>query len=271
MNILLNYQYDLYPFTTASYFEMAIKSHKKHKLVKRDEAFNEKIDLVINIEPVPCMVRMSGVPSVYYEIDNHVIRGSDKHWYIDTDLIFLAQPYFKDFYKDWKTDNLPLACCPDVHKRYEDEPQEYDIGFIGNDTYPYRRMLLDILSANYKVLRTTAEPGEPYSRLLNRCKIIFNCAMDNDVNMRFFEGMACGRLLLSDYLPEQDNYAIDGVHYVAYRSVDELLEKVNYYLKNNKEREKIAKQGMEHVHKNHNYNIRLEELLCLAKNHLSLS
>lgn len=267
MNILLNYQYQHYPFTTASYFEMAIKESKDHELFRNDSYNPEDIDLVINVEPVDDIIKIDGVPSVYYEIDNHVIRGADRHFYDKVDLILLAQNNFKSFYEDYKTAYLPLACWPKLHKRYPEEEQIYDIGLLGNDTYPYRKMLLEMLEKEFKVLRGQADPGEPYSRKLNQCKMLFNCSMDKDVNMRFYEAISCGRLLLTDHLEAQDDIAIEGVHYVAFKDQYDLIEKVRYYLEHEGERGNIAKQGMEHIQENHNYNIRLDELLEIIKNH----
>jgi len=231
----------------------------------------EKIDLVLNVEPVGNIIKIPGKPSVYYEIDNHIIMGHDRHFYDKVDLVLLAQDLNRQFYQDYKHDILPLACCPKLHKRYHDEKQIYDIGFIGNDTYPYRRKLLEILKQNFKVLCTTSEPGEKFSRLLNQCKLTFNCSMKEDVNMRFFEAISSGRLLLTDYLPDQDNFATKGKHYDIYKNEQDLIAMVKYYLHFSKERERKAKAGMIHIQQNHNYNKRLKQLLCLVKTHLSSS
>jgi len=217
------------------------------------------------------IIKIPGVPSVYYEIDNHVIRGADRHFYDKVDLVLLAQNNFKSFYDDYVTAYLPLACCPDLHKRYPEEKQIYDIGLLGNDTYPYRKMLLELLEKDFKVLRGQAKPGEEYSRKHNQCKILFNCSMDKDVNMRFYEAMSCGRLLITDHLEAQDDIAIDGAHYISFKNEDDLIAKVKFNLKNPNEREKIAKQGMDHIQENHNYNRRLVELCEIVKNQVSSS
>ena len=265
INILTNYIYDLYPFTTASYFDMCISRRDDINLFHADNYDPKDINLVLNIEPVNNIINIPGVPSIYYEIDNHVILGNDKHWYNQADLILLAQERFLDYYKDYKTSILPLACYPKLHKRYSDEEQIYDIGFIGNDTYPHRKKYLNILDQNFKLLKTTSKPGEPYSRLLNQCKMLFNCQMTGDINMRFFEAISCGRLLVSDFVQGQDKFATAGEHYVTFKDSAHLVEVVKYYLKNKIAREKIAEQGMKHIQQNHNYNKRLDQIICLSK------
>jgi hypothetical protein len=181
------------------------------------------------------------------------------------DLILLAQERFKPYYQEYPNAILPLACCPDLHKRYPDEPRNFDVAFLGNASYPHRRKYLEMIDQNFKLLRSNAQPGEPYSRLLNQADILFNCAMEQDVNMRFFEAISCGRLLISDFLKEQDQFAEAGKHYVAFDNKDDLIEKIKYYLDHPEERELIAKAGMEHIQVNHTYSIRLTQLICLLK------
>jgi hypothetical protein len=102
----------------------------------------------------------------------------------------LAQKHFLDLYDHPNKHWLPLACDPHVHKEYFDEPLEYDVGFVGNDSYPERSKMLDLIGQNFKLLRTKTNPGEAYCRAFSKCKIAFNWAMDNDMNMRFFEAMS---------------------------------------------------------------------------------
>ena len=44
---------------------------------------------------------------------------------------------------------------------------------------------------------------------------------------------------------------LDGKEYVSFRNKDDLLEKIEYYLKNDEKREEIALAGMEKTHKNY--------------------
>ena len=265
MKILLNYNYDLYPYTTASYLEMAMKDKLGCKVYRKDEIKDIIPDFVLNVQPVEEVIKIKGVPSLYYEIDNHILKGNDVHFYDRVDMVLLAQYQFKEYYEGYKIADLPLAADPKFNKRYKDESQLYDIGLLGNDTYPERSALLEMLKQNFNVLTGEAKPGEPYSRKLNQCKMIFNRSMMNDVNMRFFEAISCGRLLLTDYLPEQEKYAEDEKHYIIYKDGRDLIAKVKFYLNNEKEREAIAKAGMKHIHKYHTYKHRLDTIIRLVK------
>ena len=156
---------------------------------------------------------------------------------------------------------MPLAADPERHRFYADQIQEYDVGFLGNDTYPERAALLDLIGQNFKLLRSTAKPGEEYSRLLSSCRMIFNRSMDNDLNMRVFEAMSIGRLLLTDKVDGIDDLFVDGEHYVSYKDWPDLFQKIRDYLQHPHIREPIAKAGAEWIRAQHTYQHRLETIL----------
>ena len=261
MRVLINYDYRYYPMTTASYIERALRADPRISVFRVGEDRVPCADLIINIEPCPKVISYPGRPSVYWEIDNHIHRGKDIDKYQKVDWVFITQRYFLHLYPKVITKWLPLAADPDIHKLYTDEPLNYDVGFIGNDTYQRRRGLLDLIGKNYKLLREKNIFDDNYSRHLSRCKILFNCSMDNDVNMRFFEAMSIGRLLLSDGLPCQDTIVKNGTHYVAYNEWGDLNERISYFLEHEKEREKIASAGAAYIRAKHTYKDRLEEIL----------
>lgn len=261
MKILLNYMYDLYPFTTASYIQKAIERRSDLELILRDDLATKKPDIIINIEPVPYFVKIKGVPTGYWEIDNHVILGNDRHFYNEADIVFLAQRYFEGFYSDYKTAWVPLAADPTIHKRYDQEPIKYDIGLVGNDTYPERRQLLEKLKQRFNVFVGQTEPGEPYARQLSQFSMVFNKSMNKDINMRVFEALSCGRFLLTDMVPDQNVLITDKIDYISYDDEIDLLDKVWYYLNHEQEREQIARAGQKQCLLNHTYDKRLCEMI----------
>jgi hypothetical protein len=261
MRVLINYCYQNYPYTTASYLEMALKAYPGIETFRIGEGRIPCADLIINVEPCDFIVAYPGKKSCYWEIDNNITRGRDFDKYQKVDHVFVTQKCFLPLYSQEKTTWLPLAADPEKHKLYPEEPTLYDVGFLGNDTYPIRRELLDRIGRKYKLLRSTSKPGEEYSRMLSRCKILFNCSMDNDLNMRVFEAISIGRLLITDKVEGQDELLKDGEHYVSYDSWEKLDNLIRYYLDNQKEREKIASAGANYVHAVHTYKDRLETIL----------
>ena len=261
MRVLINYLYEYYPFTTASYIEMALRADPRFDVFRVGQGRTACADVYINIEPCELIIRYPGRKSCYWEIDNHIHKGEDHQKYETVGNVFITQKHFQHLYPKDKTHWLPLASDPEKHKLYPDEKIEFDVGFLGNDTYPRRRDLLEKIGSNYKLLRSTAKPGEEYSRMLSRCKILFNCSMDNDMNMRFFEAMSIGRMLLSDKVEGQDDLFKDGEHYVSFTDWPDLNKKIKKYLKNGKKREAIAKNGARYSHAFHTYRDRLNKML----------
>jgi len=261
MRVLINYSYQYYPFTTASYLEMALRADPRIGVFRIGENRIPCADLIINVEPCEFVIAYPGRASCYWEIDNHINKGQDVDKYQKVDKVFVTQKIFLPLYPKEKTVWLPNAADPEKHRLYADEPIMYDVGFLGNDTYPRRRDLLEKIGAKYKLLRSTAKPGEEWSRKLSRCKILFNCSMADDLNMRAFESISNGRLLLTDKVHGQDELLKDGEHYVSFKDWPDLDQKISYYLKHEKEREKIAKTGAAFIRAKHTYRHRLEEIL----------
>jgi len=261
MKVLLNYCYQYYPFTTASYLEDALKKYPGITVFRIGENRIPCADLIINVEPCDFIISYPGKKSCFWEIDNHLHRGRDYDKYQKVDHLFITQKYFLSLYPKEKTTWLPLACDPEKHRLYPEEKLEYDVGFLGNDTYPRRRQLLEDIGANFKLLRATSKPGEEYSRFLSRCRMTFNCSMDNDLNMRVFECISIGRLLLTDKVEGMDDLLCDGNHYVSFKGWSGLDEKIGYFLAHEKEREKIADTGANYVQATQTYHHRLEEIL----------
>jgi len=142
---------------------------------------------------------------------------------------------------------------PSLHRKLENVNKEYDIFFSGNlnqDIYKKRNKLLyqvAKLSNKYKILATQEVYGDEYVELLNKSKIVINHCNKDEANLRTFETLACESLLFVDENNlELKDYFTDKEHCIFYKkeNLNELLE---YYLKHDDEREKIAKQGYEKV------------------------
>ena len=79
--------------------------------------------------------------------------------------------------------------------------------------------------------------------------------------MRVFEALATGRLLVTDTVSYLDELFEDGVHLVTYSDESKIVEKIAYYLKNEKERKNIARNGLDTVRKYHTYRHRAEFII----------
>ncbi len=80
-------------------------------------------------------------------------------------------------------------------------------------------------------------------------------------NPRTFEIMLCGTLQLTDIRSDLGRFYTPGVEIETYSSPDEMMTKIDYYLKHEEERRNIALRGLERTLREHTYANRLNQLL----------
>ena len=110
------------------------------------------------------------------------------------------------------------------------------------------------------------EMAEHYSK----SRVIFNNAINNDLNMRVFEALCSGSLLVTDSAPGSglDEFFKNKEHLVVYN--DENLEEIiSHYLKNELEREKISSEGRREVLARHTYGHRTEWMIQVLNKKIS--
>jgi glycosyltransferase involved in cell wall biosynthesis len=93
-----------------------------------------------------------------------------------------------------------------------------------------------------------------HTEFLNSGLMVIQNSRWKEITRRIFEGMACGKMVLTDRLPENTGLSemfIDGEDIVYYDEMFDCIEKMNYYNENEEERERIAHNGMIKVL--HNY------------------
>ena len=110
---------------------------------------------------------------------------------------------------------------------------------------------------------------EDLIQAINKSKIIITSnSIFKSLSMRYTETLACGGFLLADKPNDFDNLGfVDGKHLVLYDGLEDLKNKINYYLKpeNEKKREIIAHAGMQHVRKNHSCEVRVKNMIDIIK------
>ena len=108
------------------------------------------------------------------------------------------------------------------------------------------------------------------ARIYSASRIVFNRSIGNDVNMRVFEAVACGSLLVTNDLAENGQAELfqDGVHLATYQDAEEMLEKIRHYLEHDDRREAIASAGRAEAIARHTYRHRMGRLLAEAETRL---
>jgi spore maturation protein CgeB len=188
-------------------------------------------------------------------------------------------PLFKDEHKPRRFLELFPAYNPKTVKNIELLDSEidkygYDVVFIGSvaKIHSNRWDILELLANTYDnfvffgygVEQVPAQYTflnkykgaiwtEEYVKVINGSKIILNLFLDDykkvksGVNLRTFEIPACQAFELSQHVPGIEKYFEIGKDVETFKDNNELIEKIDYFLENDKEREMIAKSGYKKV------------------------
>tara|TARA_A100001037_G_scaffold306685_1_gene353995 strand:- start:1553 stop:2590 length:1038 start_codon:yes stop_codon:yes gene_type:complete len=184
---------------------------------------------------------------------------------------------------------LPECCEPKWHKRItlsEEELKKYtcDVTIAGN-LYYYRAKIFEELSKYCDVkiwgppiprwLKTNLNKfhqnqlvtEEEKAKAFSGAKIVINTFQGEveGINLRTFEAAGCGAFQICEYREEIEKLFIPGEEIETFRNLDELNEKVKFYLANPEKRKEIADKGYKRAHEDHTYTKRITELLSIIK------
>ena len=103
-----------------------------------------------------------------------------------------------------------------------------------------------------------------HSSYLRRGKIVLQNSQYKEITRRVFEGMLANRMVIADR-PEKDTRVDlifdEGKDVVYFDSLDDCIDKVNYYTSHESERLKIAQSGFNKIRKYHTAVARVRSLL----------
>lgn len=157
---------------------------------------------------------------------------------------------------------LPLGCSPQLHA-VPAPGRELDIAYVGSfnpEEGGRRASLLNRVRDHFPNSFIGRAWPEEMADVYARAKIVVNACYNNDVNMRVFEAMASGALLITDEAEGLEDLFEDGVHLVVYRSDGELPGLIQQYLDDEEARERIAAAGQREVLSRHSYTHRVREM-----------
>ncbi len=215
------------------------------------------------------------MPKIAYLIDTHVSPELRLEMARHFDCVFLAQKAQVDPFRAAGIQNvfwIPLGCSPELH-RLPPMDRIYDVAYIGSfsaEEGARRRALLDGVARrfpNHKIGRCWPEV---MARIYAQSRIVVNACHHNDVNMRVFEALASGALLITDPAEGLEDLFVDGEHLVIYRDDAELPELIAKYLRDDAARERIARAGRDLALARHTYTHRVDAVLRQSRETLDV-
>lgn len=87
--------------------------------------------------------------------------------------------------------------------------------------------------------------------------------IQSGIPLRVFDILSCGGFCITNYQPEIAEYFIDGEELVMYTSMEDLIEKVEYYLNHEEEREQIAQNGYKKLKEKFDLSNAVEEMFSM--------
>lgn len=277
-----------------------LSSFLSEAVIARCEAFKPDLVFALAQAPLTpeCLQRLrgSGIPTAFWFVEDfrlmrywQKIAGSYDYFFtIQRDGFFeeLAKAGIKNYCY------LPLAADPYVHKKIEmtDEEKKYygsDVSFVGAGYYNRRHLFKGLLDHAFKIWGTGWEMNSALAKCVQRSGervdtdetvLIFNASKINInlhsstyhrginpfgdfLNPRTFEIAACGGFQLADRRSEMKDLFKEGEEIIVFEGLEDLRKKIDHYLENTEERNRVAEKGRERVLREHTYENRMKDML----------
>ena len=163
-----------------------------------------------------------------------------------------------DNVRQWYFGARPTFCVD------EGLPRIYDVAFLGNlnphiqrKRLPAVHRIMQLRAEGVKVHVDAGVYFQDYNRILAQSKIVFHRGITDQVNMRVFEAMAAGCLVIMQQPQDPDDpttyFFRDREEVVYCHGEDDAVALIRHYLAHDDERRRIAEAGRQAVMSRHNY------------------
>jgi glycosyltransferase involved in cell wall biosynthesis len=152
--------------------------------------------------------------------------------------------------------------CPRTQYPIPTEPEYVAVTSRGYGSSSVLDILTDVGRGSFG--NRNGMKWEEHTKFLNSGLMVVQHSRWGEITRRIFEGMACGKLVLTDRLNESKKLHElfeEGKEIVFYDSVDDLVAQMHYYNDHPEEREKIAEAGRKKVLKYHTSDIVADTLI----------
>jgi tetratricopeptide (TPR) repeat protein len=233
----------------------------------------DRPDLLLVVERLgprrlPLNLEVTEIPRAFYALDPHLNLYWHQKYASAFDVVFTTQKSSMAAFRGqgrpvhW----LPWAVNLDVVFDHA-LPRAYEIAFVGRlDQRRKRRLILEALQSRFAVRVWGDRPDKEINqqemgRIYSQARLVINESIQGEVNLRVFEALAAGALLLIEDLgPNLQDLFTPGKELITYGPQD-LVEKAAYFLSHEGERQAIAHQGRERVCAQHHTLARAQQFL----------
>ncbi len=206
-------------------------------------------------------------PTLYWSIDAHVNYSRNVNFAKTHNFNLVLSSTFSILSK-FRKNKIRCEWFPNCYPKNLIRPLDvktsYDVGFCGNYVKG-RKKWLDNLSNYCNLKKDIFIIGAAMVRAINSYKIHWNKNYSIDINYRTFETLGCKTFLLTNKTDCLSNMFSIGKELVTYKTFDDCVDKIKYYLRNPVKRQAIAEAGHERARKFHTYDNRAETLIKIIE------
>jgi len=247
-------------------------------------------------------IRKLGIYTAFWFVEDFRVMGYWRHTAHLYDHFFTIQR--GEFFEELKRSGvanfafLPPAADPDLHRPVKlkmDERDYYgsDVSFVGAGYYNRRHFFKGLVDMDLKIWGSDwdNEPAladfiqregrrvspEESAMIFNATKININLhsstyhkgvnPFGDFVNPRTFEIASCGAFQLVDRRADLDTLFRENEEIVSFEGMEDLRDKIHYYLENSDERMKIDAQSRLRILRDHTYDARMQQMLATLIDH----
>ena len=196
---------------------------------------------------IHCGLEDIDIPKAWYSIDSHLHLSWHKHYAVLFDRVFVAQKSLVPHLSRYQPRAYWLPpFCQRTTEFIAWAEREHDVAFVGTldrARNPERVRLFDALRQSGISIHLATGAYQPVYR---SSRIVINQAVKDDLNLRVFEAMGCGSLLVTDRISHSLHELFDeGRDYCAYTPGDaeDCAQKIAWALKHPVEAEAMARSG----------------------------
>ncbi|MGH9775213.1 MAG: glycosyltransferase family protein [Candidatus Acidiferrales bacterium] len=210
-------------------------------------------------------------PTACFQFDTFTYTDRRIRWSMLYDYPLVFHPSYSERFQAAGHPH-PLALANAAPRELYEGPEEdrvFDVGWVGRiqgAPYEQRRRILTQLGQHFQMneWKKFLSPEE-MAGVFRRSRIVVNVGRDDypqDANMRVFEVMAAGALLITAIPTELTSLGFqEGIHFVGYHEESEVVPLVRRFLGDHESRRRITETARNKVMGEHLYDNRVAAIL----------
>lgn len=158
---------------------------------------------------------------------------------------------------------------PELHRDHG-HPKTWDVVFLGNLNHSVQQeresslFQLALLGRRYRIRVDTGVYGLPYAKMLNSSHLVFNRSIRDEANMRFFEAMGCGAVVMNPHLEELDTLGLRAdEHYLECSDIEGAVDR--FFKQWDDDQRNRLRLGARSVLADHSYDRRAADLVEILR------